>query len=177
MFGMSALRHSLYAHAVAALIALNLMRYTGGGDGSVAPAGQAPSAPLDLPDLTFSTALDPGAAPVRDLFQRAEPVAAAPPPPPPPRPDPAPSPRPDPRAEALAAANARLNRISVVGIFSSGDGMIAVLDNAGDVDNVRAGDELFRGFTVTGVTIDGIVVENRAIGLKRNLTLGGAGAN
>lgn len=177
MFGISPQRLTLYALAVIGLIALNAVRYLGDQVPETATPGTVGSAPLALPELVFLPAGDGLSTPARDLFQRREEAPPPPPPvvaPPPPTPQPA---APDPRATALAAANRRLDRVTVVGIFSSADGMIAVLDAAGDVDNVQAGDSLFPGFVVTDVSISGIVVENSEIGLKRTLNLGDAGAN
>lgn len=175
MFGISRGRLLLYGAAVALLLSLNAARYLGSEDAVPGGAGGPGARPLELPDLvlarTGTGAGETGAGePVRDLFRRVEEVPVAAPPPPPPSPPP---PRPDPRESRAAEAQRRLDAISVVGIFSAGDRLVAILKGAGDVDNVEAGDPLFPGFVVKNITMTGILVESADLGIRRTLQLGG----
>lgn len=174
MFGISPIRWLLYGGALALLVGLNVYRLSGAGPDAVAGDQPAVQVIPDLPDIAAlgDEAGDSG-QPGRDLFRNVEPP---PPPPEPVEPEPEPEPEPeappaDPRAEAIVRANQALDGIKLVGLMSSGPGMVAVYENDDSVETVFVGDEMIPGFVVREITMVGVVVENNDLGLRRELRM------
>ncbi len=178
LFGISGRRLAAYAAALAVLVGLNVWRLLPEtGAGPVASDDAAASPVADLPDLRVRIgAPDVPAAAARDLFRPDDPTP--PPPPPEPEPEPAPEPAPepvDPQLAAIRAADERLAAISVVGILSTGEAMVAVLQNGDNVLNVEVGDDVAQDFEVIGISANGIRLRNDRLGITRTLQLGGPG--
>ncbi len=165
-------RALLVTGVIAVLIALNVVRYAGGGGTGDDRADGPISAVPDLPGFAFPTqaSRSPPQA-ERDLFAfvevRPEPV----------RPVPEPTvvapveTGPDPREVALEVARVNMLNVHVTGVLSSRSGLSAMV-NAPFFQGVAvSGTELGEGIVVEAVRPDRVRIAHPELALQRDISI------
>lgn len=172
MSGISLRKAALYGAAILLLLGLNLMRLGKEEEPASAAAVIQETEAVTVPQLALSIGENGVEIGRRDLFR---PNAPEPPKPvvvaPKPAPAPAPPP-PDPRAIAIERAEMRLEAVKLIGVLTSFEGALAVIQNEGNTLSKRQGEEIIPGFVLDRIAQDEIRVRNERLGLVAVLSLG-----
>ena len=165
--GLTPRKLALYGGLVAVLVAANLVLRAGRPqERAPGPDAAAPAILAETPRLAIAGELDAPPPPAgRALFQ-AEIRVVAPPPPEPARPAVrAAPPPPDPVAEARAAAARDLEAMRLVGVMTTGRGLMAMVKHGDNTLRVYDGDPLIGGFAVVSISGTSLTVSDADLGM------------